>query len=140
RRCLPCVCLMTYACQSSRGSSPMGTPRWKETIMYSDSPQESRPASRHSLSGHDSAPDMGTAPVPLQASGGFSAFAPRVVTCQRRLDTLTDDELHALLRRIHALLLDRPATGADLSVQILRADEARLLALYRALSPATRDD
>ena len=57
-----------------------------------------------------------------------------------RLDTLDDDELHALLRRIQALLLDRPASGAELSVQILRADEARLLALYRALPPAARDE
>lgn len=90
--------------------------------------------------GHDSAPDSGsTPPVPLRAPGGLSAPAAPVVTCWR-LDGLSDGELHALLRRIHALLLDRPAAGADLSVQILRADEARLLALYRALPPAARDD
>lgn len=50
-----------------------------------------------------------------------------------RLDRLTDAQLHSLLVRAQALLLDRPNQDVDLSVYVLSRDEARLMALYRAL-------
>lgn len=111
--------------------------------MNSDSrqqPRRSHPARGQPPSSPADGADAASAPpVPRQAPGGPHASAAPAVTC-RRLDRLSDGELHALLRRIHALLLDRPAAGPELSVQILRADEARLLALYRALPPTARDE
>ncbi len=60
---------------------------------------------------------------------------------RRRLDTLTDRQLHALLARVQALL-DRPHNGtdADVAVDLVRGDEERLLALYRTLPPSRRRD
>ena len=57
-----------------------------------------------------------------------------------RLDHLSDAQLHALLTHIRTVLLDRPNLDMDLSVYLLRADEARLLTLYQALPPALRED
>ncbi len=58
--------------------------------------------------------------------------------CRPRLARLTDAQLHALLVRVQTLLLDRPPDGMALHVDLLRDDEARLLARYRALPPARR--
>lgn len=57
-----------------------------------------------------------------------------------RLEALTDAQLHALFVRVQTLLLDRPHTssGFDLAVDLVRDDEARVLALYRALPPDRR--
>src|SRR5689334_6301032 len=49
------------------------------------------------------------------------------------LDALTDAQLHAVLGRVQTLLLNRPQSGTQLAVDLLTADEARLLTLYRAL-------
>ena len=57
-----------------------------------------------------------------------------------RFDRLSDAQLHALLTHIRTVLLDRPNMDMDLSVYLLRADEARLVTLYQALPPATRED
>ncbi len=54
-----------------------------------------------------------------------------------RLDALSDAALHELLARIQALLLDRLPATMGLTVEVVEADEARLLAVYRAL-PAER--
>ena len=57
----------------------------------------------------------------------------------RALDHLSDARLHALLTRVQTALFNRappsPA-GSVLAVEIVDPAEARLLALYRALSPA----
>lgn len=55
-----------------------------------------------------------------------------------RLETLTDGQLHALLRRVQALLLDRPHDGSGLAVDLIDREETRLLSLYRALPPLPR--
>jgi hypothetical protein len=55
-----------------------------------------------------------------------------------RLETLTDGQLHALLRQVQALLLDRPHEGSELAVDLIDKEETRLLALYRALPPLPR--
>ncbi len=49
------------------------------------------------------------------------------------LDALPDAALHELLARIQALLLDRPPAATSLAVEVVEADEARLLAISRAL-------
>jgi hypothetical protein len=49
------------------------------------------------------------------------------------LDALTDAQLHAVLVRVQTLLLNRPQSRTRLAVDLLTADEARLLTLYRAL-------
>ncbi|MCA1599906.1 MAG: hypothetical protein LC769_13020 [Chloroflexi bacterium] len=57
----------------------------------------------------------------------------------RALTTLTDRQLYALLVRVETLLLDRPPNGvdgADMAVELVRRDEARLVALCRAAIPA----
>ncbi len=59
------------------------------------------------------------------------------------LNTLTDQQLYALLVRVETLLLDRPAAdvdGADMAVELVRRDEARLVALYRALPSQQRPE
>ncbi len=61
----------------------------------------------------------------------------------RALNTLTDRQLYALLVRVETLLLDRPpdgVDGADMAVELVRRDEARLVALYRALPPQRRSE
>lgn len=59
---------------------------------------------------------------------------------QSRLDQLSDAQLYALLAHVRTVLLDRPNLDMDLSVYLLRADEARLVALYQALPPALQED
>lgn len=56
----------------------------------------------------------------------------------RRLDTLSDAQLHTLHARIQTLLLDRPCHDAGVTVELVSYDEAYLLALYRALPAARR--
>ena len=49
------------------------------------------------------------------------------------LDALTDAQLHAVLVRVHTLLLNRPHNRTRLAVDLVNDDEAQLLTLYRAL-------
>jgi hypothetical protein len=56
-----------------------------------------------------------------------------------RLRTLTDAELHELLVTVQTELLNRPAQGTGLAVEIVTEDEAGVLALYRRLAPAQHD-
>ena len=56
------------------------------------------------------------------------------------LNRLSDAQLLDLLTHIRIVLLDRPNMDMDLSVYLLRADEARLVTLYQALPPAVRED
>jgi hypothetical protein len=62
-----------------------------------------------------------------------------MTTHQRRrrllpsLDALTDAQLHAVMVRVQALLLNRPHSRTRLAVDLVNDDEAHLLTLYRAL-------
>jgi len=77
-----------------------------------------------------------SAPYEPNESGTATTGQGRV-DCLGRLDALSDAALHELLARIQALLLDRPPAATGLTVEVVEADEARLLAVYRAL-PAER--
>jgi hypothetical protein len=74
----------------------------------------------------------GLSPSPSSGSG-------LKTTHQRRhrllpsLDALTDAQLHAVLVRVQALLLNRPHSRTRLAVELVNDDEAHLLTLYRAL-------
>jgi hypothetical protein len=67
-----------------------------------------------------------------------------MTTHQRRrrllpsLDALTDAQLHAVMVRVQALLLNRPHSRTRLAVDLVNDDEAHLLTLYRALPPLLR--
>ena len=52
--------------------------------------------------------------------------------------TLTDAELHALLVTVQTELLDRPAQQDGLAVEVVTAEEAAWLGLYRRLPPPRR--
>ena len=57
------------------------------------------------------------------------------------LDTLEDGELHVVMTRAQALLLDHPGPtggGSALAVEIVERQEGRLLAAYRALAPGVQ--
>jgi hypothetical protein len=54
------------------------------------------------------------------------------------LEQLGDEELHAVIARAQALLLDRPVPRDEpplLAVEVVAREESRLLAAYRALAP-----
>lgn len=59
------------------------------------------------------------------------------------LDELGDDDLCAVIAHAQARLLDRPippGTTSVLAVEVVRADEGRLLALYRSLPMLAKKD
>jgi hypothetical protein len=55
------------------------------------------------------------------------------------LRAFTDAELHELLVTVQTELLNRPAQGTGLAVEVVTEEEAEVLALYRRLPPAQRD-
>ena len=62
----------------------------------------------------------------------------RLLTVLAALEELGDEELQAVSARALGLLLDRPVDPdviPMLAVEVIRREESRMLALYRALTP-----
>jgi hypothetical protein len=56
------------------------------------------------------------------------------------LRAFTDAELHELLVTVQTELLNRPAQGTGLAVEVVTEEEAEVLARYRRLLPAQRGE
>jgi hypothetical protein len=59
------------------------------------------------------------------------------------LEDLTDDQLHAVIARAQAVLLDRPGPQqgpAGLTIEIVDQQESVLLSAFRTLAPLHQDD
>ena len=70
--------------------------------------------------------------VPTSGTSGLVAI----------LEDLTDDQLHAVIARAQAVLLDRPGPRqgpGGLTIEIVDQQESVLLSVYRTLAPLHQD-